>query len=380
VGQLLDGDPKHFAGKGVAKAVHNVKEIIAPALKGMSAYDQKAVDDKMMEVDGTPNKRNLGANAILSVSIAITNAAAASKKLPLYMYLGGVGNYKLPVPLFDILCGGAHAENSVDFQEYLMVPAGLSSYAEAVEAGTAVYKTLAKAIANKGYEVRGYLSRPLAAPLSSNREGFEVMAQAIEMAGYKLGEECFIGLDAATSELYENGKYVLKCEARSLTAAELADYWEELLKDFPIISIEDAMSEEDWDGWQAVTARIGDKVQLVGDDFFTTNPKRVKRGIESKCANAVLIKPNQVGSVSETLETIRLAHEAGWGAMPSSRSGETDQTIISDLAVLEACGQIKTGAPNAQSIIKHNQLLRIEDLMGDDAVYAGFGAFKTLRK
>ena len=380
VGQLLDGDPKHFAGKGVTKAVKNVKEIIAPAVKGMSAYDQKAVDGKMIEMDGTPNKSNLGGNAILSVSIATANAAAASKTLPLYIYLDSSSNYKLPVPLFDILQGGAHAEDSVDFQEYLMVPAGLSSLTEAIEAGGAVYKALAKAITDKGYEVSGYLTNPLSAPLSSNREGFELISQAIEMAGYKLGEECFIGLDAAASELYEDGKYILKCEGRSMTASELTDYWEGLLKDFPIISIEDAMSEEDWEGWQLVTARIGDKVQLVGDDFFTTNPKRVLRGIASKCANAVLIKPNQVGSVSETMETIRLAQEAGWGAMPSMRSGETDQVIICDLSVLEACGQIKTGPPISSSSIKHNSLLRIEDLMSDDAAYAGFRAFKTLRK
>ena len=378
VGQLLDGDPKKFGGKGVLKAVRNVREVIGPALKGMPASKQEAIDKTLSELDGTPNKHRLGGNAILAVSLAMAHAAANSQNLPLYRYLGGEGPFRLPVPAFDIFCGGSHAENSSDFQEYLVIPAGLPSFREALEAGAAVYKSLMEVIRSRGYSINEGGSGPLSAPVHSNQEGVELIASAIEMAGYKLGEQCFIGIDAATSELYKDGKYTLGSEGRSLTASELADMWEQWVSEYPIISIEDAMSEEDWENWQALTKRIGDRVQLVGDDFFTTNPERVKRGIAMGAANAVLIKPNQIGTLTETLETIDIAHRAGWATMLSTRSGDTEDTTIADLSVLQGCGQIKTGPPRRQGIVKHNRLLRIEEELGSKAEYAGLQAFKTL--
>ncbi|HUV53287.1 MAG TPA: phosphopyruvate hydratase [Dehalococcoidia bacterium] len=378
VGQLLDGDAKRFGGKGVLKAVQNIREVIAPALKGMPASQQEVIDKTLIELDGTPNKRRLGGNAILAVSLATAHAAAASQNLPLYRYLGGEGTFRLPVPAFDIFCGGSHAENSLDFQEYLVIPAGLSSFREALTAGAAIYKSLIELLHRQGYSVREAGSGPISAPLHSNQEGVEVVAAAIEMAGYKLGEQCFIGIDAATSELYENGKYILNREGQSLTSSELAHMWDNWVSRYPIISIEDAMSEEDWESWQALTKRIGGRVQLVGDDFFTTNPERVRRGIATGAANAVLIKPNQIGTLTETLETISIAHQAGWATMLSTRSGETEDTTIADISVLKGCGQIKTGPPRRQGIIKHNRLLRIEEELGNRAEYAGLQVFKAL--
>jgi enolase len=376
VGQLLDGDPARFAGRGVLKAVRNVREVIGPALEGMHASQQEIIDGKLLELDGTANKSRLGGNAVLAVSLATAQAAAASRKMPLYKHLGGKGPFALPVPAFDMLNGGAHAENSVDFQEYLVIPAGLSSFREALEAGAAIYRALINLLQKRGLSVQP--TGPLAAPLSSNREGVEVIATAIETAGYSLGKQCYIGIDAATSELYENGKYVLSCERRELTSSELADLWNEWVESYPIISIEDPMSEEDWDGWKVVTERIGGQVQLVGDDLFTTSPEQVRKGIALGVANAVLIKPNQIGTLSETLETIRTANQAGWAAMLSTRSGETEDTTITDLSVLDSCGQIKTGPPCARSIVKHNRLLRIEEELGDEAKYKGVQAFKKL--
>jgi enolase len=358
VGQLLDGDPGRFDGKGVLKAVQNVQEIIGPALKGMSASQQEIIDRKLLELDGTSNKSRLGGNAILAVSLATAHAAAANKKLPLYRYLGGNGPFALPVPAFDMLEGGAHAQNSVDFQEYLVIPAGLSSFREALEAGAAIFHALLNLLQKKGGSIQS--AGPLAAPLNSNQEGVEAIASAIETAGYSLGKQCFIGIDAATSELYKDGKYVLRCDKRELMSSELENLWSEWIDTYPIISIEDPMSEDDWDGWQVITNHIGERVQLVGDDLFTTNPQRVKKGINLGVANAVLIKPNQIGTLSETLETIRIANEAGWATMLSTRSGETEDTTITDLSMLSACGQIKTGPPNAKSVVKHNRLLRIE--------------------
>jgi len=284
----------------------------------------------------------------------------------------------MPVPAFDIFCGGSHAEDSTDFQEYLVIPAGFSSFSEALEAGAKIYKSLTNVLQQEGYSIHEGGSGPLSAPLHTNQEGVEVVAAAIEMAGYKLGEQCFIGIDAATSELYENGRYVLKCDRQSLTSSELVHMWEEWLKKYPIISIEDALSEEDWDSWQTLTKRIGDRVQLIGDDFFTTNPERVRRGITTGAANAVLIKPNQIGTLTETLETIDIAHQAGWATMLSTRSGETEDTTIADISVLEGCGQIKTGPPTGKSIVKHNRLLRIEEELGSRAEYAGLQVFKSL--
>lgn len=376
VGQLLDGDPTRFAGKGVLKAVRNVREIIGPALEGMRASQQEMIDRKLLELDGTPNKSRLGGNAILAVSLATAQAAAASQKLPLYKYLGAEGPFALPVPVFDIFYGGSHAEGSVDFQEYLVIPAGVPNYREALEAGVAIFHKLMELLQKKGVSVDPMGS--LAAPLHSNQEGVELVASAIEKAGFKLGGQCFIGIDAATSELYRDGKYVLRCEGRELTSSELADLWSEWVDTYPIISIEDAMSEEDWSGWQALTQRIGSRVQLVGDDFFTTNPERVKKGITLGAANAVLIKPNQIGTLSETLETIRIANQAGWATMVSTRSGGTENTTIADLSVLNGCGQIKTGPPYGKNVIKHNRLLRIEEELGVEAEYKGVQAFKNL--
>jgi len=376
VGQLLDGDPARFAGKGVLRAVQNVREIIAPALRGMRASPQEAIDCKLIKLDGTSNKSRLGGNAILAVSLATAQAAAASQKLPLYRYLGGQGPFALPVPAFDMLTGGAHARNSVDFQEYLVIPAGVPSYRAALEAGFAIYHALISLLQKRG--VSAQPTGPLAAPLRSNREGVEVIASAIEAAGYSLGEQCYIGIDAATSELYQDGKYVLRCERRKVTSAELTDLWSEWIETYPIISIEDPLSEEDWSGWQVLTRRIGERVQLVGDDLFTTSPEQVKKGIALGAANAVLIKPNQIGTLSETLETIRIASGAGWAAMLSTRSGETEDTTIADLAVLNGCGQIKTGPPIAKNIPKHNRLLRIEEELGDEAKYKGAQAFRKL--
>ena len=378
--QLLDGDPARFSGRGVLKAVQNVHKIIAPTLKGMRASQQELIDKTLIDLDGTPDKSRLGSNAILAVSLAIAQAAAASQKLPLYKYLskyvGGDFTFALPVPAFDVLMGGAHAENSVDFQEYLVIPAGVSSYRAALEAGVTVYHTLIDLFRKKG--ISAQRTGPLAAPFRSNQEGVEIIALAIEKAGYSLGKECYIGIDAATSELYHDGKYVLRCEKRELTSSELADLWSEWVKTYPIISIEDPLSEEDWNGWQMVTKQIGDQVQLVGDDLFATDPERVKKGIALGAANAVLIKPNQIGTLSETLETIRIAKLAGWAAMLSTRSGDTEDTSIADLSVLNGCGQIKTGPPGNKNITKHNRLLRIEEELGDEARYKGVQAFRKL--
>lgn len=375
VGQLLDGDPTRFNGRGVLKAVENIKKEIAPVLKGMRASQQEAIDGKLLEIDGTPNKSRLGANAILATSLAIARSAAACRKIPLYRHLGGKGPFRLPVPTFDMLCGGSHAESSVDLQEYLVIPLGVSTFDEALRAGDSVYRALVDILKGRGHRVRAG-SGPLSPSLSSNKEGVEVIAAAIEKAGYRLGEECFIGLDAAMSEIYKDGKYVFGREGQTLNSQELTDLWAEWVDDYPIVSIEDGMAEEDWEGWQALTKRIGNKVQLVGDDLFTTNPDRVRKGIRLGAANAVLIKPNQIGTLTETLETITTAHEAGWAAMMSSRSGETEDTTIADLALLEGTGQIKAGPPCLQSISKYNRLLRIADELGDSAEYAGFKAYK----
>jgi enolase len=367
--QLLDGDPKRFGGKGALQAVENVKRVIAPALRGMKATRQKEVDEQLLNLDGTPDKSRLGANAILAVSLATAYAAAASLKVPLYRHLGGEGPFRLPVPVFDMLAGGSHAQSSVDFQEYLVIPAGLSSFAEALQAGANVYRALGEILRLKGYSVPE-ASGPYLPSLSSNREGVEIIAAAIEKAGYKLGKECFIGIDAAASEFYEDGKYALTGEGRNLTSQEMVDLWAKWVKAYPIVSIEDGLAEEDWEGWQALTKRIGDRVQLVGDDLFTTNPDRIQRGIKLKAANAVLIKPNQIGTLSETLEAIRIAREAGWAAMLSSRSGETEDTTISDLAVLRGTGQIKLGPPCQKNIVKYNRLLRIAEELGEKGEYA----------
>jgi len=374
--ELWDGDPKRFGGKGVLKAVENVRRAIAPALKGMRASRQEEIDNKLLGLDGTPNKSKLGGNAILAVSLATAHAAAASQKVPLYRYLGGEGPFRLPVPMFNMFSGGEHAQDSVDFQEFLVVPAGLPTFREVLRAGAEVYHTLGKLLQEQGHSVIGLGA--FAVPLGSNREAVDFIVAAIERAGYKLGEECFIGLDPATSELYDDGKYVLAREGRTLTSQEMVDFWAEWVDAYPIVSIEDGMAEEDWDGWQTLVKRIGDKVQLVGDDLFTTNPQRIRRGIELGAANAVLIKPNQIGSLTETLEAIRIAREAGWATVMSTRSGETEDTTIADLAVARGTGQIKSAPPCIDRAAKYNRLLRIEEELGSRGEYAGLTVYKIL--
>lgn len=377
--QVLDGDPKRFGGKGVLKAVKNVRKVLAPALIGMKATRQKEIDEKLLKLDGTPNKSKLGANAILGVSLATAHAAAASKKVSLFRYLGGKGPFRLPVPAYDMLAGGAHAQSTVDLQEYLVLPSGLPTFQDAIQSGFKIYQALREVLQAEGHKIM-QVGGPLTPSLKSNREGVEVVAAAIEKAGYKLGKEVFIGIDAAASELFEDGKYILRGEGRTLSSREMVDLWAEWVASYPIVSIEDPLAEEDWEGWQAVTKRIGKKVQLVGDDLFTTNPARIRKGIELKAANAVLIKPNQIGTLTETLEAIRLTKEAGLGAMISSRSGETEDITISDLSVLDGAGQLKTGPPNLQYIVKYNRLLRIAEELGSTAKYAGHGVIKAASK
>jgi enolase len=377
--QVLDGDPNRFNGRGALKAVENVRKAIAPALKGMKATRQKEIDQKLIDLDETPDKSRLGANAILGVSLAAAYAAAAHRKIPLFRYVGGKGPFRLPVPVYDMLAGGSHAQSTVDLQEYLVIPSGVPTFHDSIHAGFKVYQALREMLQGKGHKIM-QVGGPLTPSLKSNREGVEVVAEAIERAGYKLGKEVSIGIDAATSELHEDGKYILKGEGRTLTSKEMVDLWEEWVSAYPIVSIEDPLAEEDWEGWQMVTQRIGKKVQLVGDDLFTTNPARIRKGIGMKAANAVLIKPNQIGTLTETLEAIRLARKAGYGAMLSSRSGETEDTTICDLAVLDGAGQIKTGPPNLQYTVKFNRLLRIAEMLGSRAKYAGHGAIKTNRK
>jgi enolase len=377
VGALLDGDNGRFAGRGALKAVDNVQNLIAPAIVGMDACDQGAVDNAMVELDGTPNKAMLGGNAVLAVSLAVAKAAASSRGIPLFRHLWGDGPFWLPVPSYVLLYGGPYAqEQCFDLQEYLIVPAGVETFGQALQAGFNVYHALIALLQAKGHRV-GQRGAPVSPKLGSNKEGMDIIAEAIEKAGYKLGQEIYIGLDAAMSELYQDGKYILPTDERSLSAEEMADMWTVWANEYPLVSIEDGMAEEDWDGWRLLTQRIGDKVQLVGDDFLTTNPARLRRGIDEKSANAILIKPNQIGSVSETLETMRLAEEAGWVTMPSERSGEAEENVIADLAVAGCSGQIKTGPAAEQSILPFNRLLRIENELGADAEYAGIRAFRT---
>ena len=377
--ELRDDDPKRFGGKGILKAVKHVQEIIAPAIKGMNASQQDEIDKKLLALDGTPNKGKLGANAILSVSLATAHAAAATHKQPLYRYLGGKGGLRLPVPMLNILNGGQHAQNSTDFQEFMVVPAGFPSFREALRAGAEVYQTLKKLLQKQGHSTNVGDEGGFAPSLGSNVEAVDVIVEAIKAAGYKPGEECFISLDPATSEIYEDGKYVLAREGRSLTSQEMVDFWAEWVEKYPIVSIEDGMAEDDWDGWQALVARLGDKVQLVGDDLLTTNPERIRRAIDLKAANAVLVKFNQIGSLTETLEAITTARNAGWSNVMSHRSGETEDTTIADLAVAWDTGQIKTGAPcRTDRVAKYNRLLRIEEELGDEGEYAGLGAYPRL--
>ena len=365
-------------GKGVTRAVAHVNDEIAVAVRGMDADDQSGVDKRMIDLDGTPNKARLGANAILGVSLAVAKATAQEHGLTLWRYLGGDAARVLPVPMMNVLNGGAHADNSVDFQEFMIVPVGFDGFGRALQAGTEVFHALKKTLHDQGKSTAVGDEGGFAPDLDSNEAALQTLIQGIEAAGYKPGDEIAIALDPATSEIYDGGVYDLEHEGRKLSSEEMADYWAEMAGKYPILSIEDGMDEEDWDGWKALTDRIGDRVQLVGDDLFVTNTERLKRGIDSGVGNSILVKVNQIGTLTETLDAIKMAREAGYSAVMSHRSGETEDVTIADLAVATGCGQIKTGAPSrSDRTAKYNQLLRIDEALGHDAEYPGRSAFRS---
>jgi len=369
--ELRDGG-EAYGGKGVTRAVANVNGEIAEAVIGHDALDQAGLDRALIELDGTENKSRLGANAILGVSLAAAHAAAAEEGQPLWRYLGGESARMLPVPMMNVLNGGAHADNKVDFQEFMVMPAGAPTFSECLRMGTEVFHALKKTLHDAGLGTAGGDEGGFAPDLGSNEEALQMLVRGIESAGYVPGTDVFIALDPATSEIFEDGAYVLEHEGRSLSAGELASYWSDLAARYPIVSIEDGMGEEDWDGWKALTDAIGDNVQLVGDDLFVTNTSRLKRGIELGVANSILVKVNQIGTLTETLDAIATARAAGYTAVMSHRSGETEDTTIADLAVATGCGQIKTGAPSrSDRVAKYNQLLRIEEALGSDAEFPG---------
>ena len=371
--ELRDGGDRYL-GKGVLKAVENVNEEIADELAGYEADDQRAIDQAMLNLDGTDNKSRLGANAILGVSMAVARAAAESAGLPLYRYIGGPNAHVLPVPMMNILNGGAHADSGVDVQEFMIAPIGAETFTEALQVGAEVYHTLKSVIKEKGLSTGLGDEGGFAPSVESTRAALDLIVEAIEKSGYKLGDDVALALDVASSEFFKDGKYHF--EGQELTAEEMSKVYEELINEYPIVSIEDPLQEDDWDGYVALTAQIGDKVQIVGDDFFVTNPARLKDGIAKKAANSILVKVNQIGTLTETFDAVDMAHRAGYTSMMSHRSGETEDTTIADLAVALNCGQIKTGAPaRSDRVAKYNQLLRIEQLLGDAGVYAGRSAF-----
>jgi enolase len=373
--ELRDGDKAHYLGKGVLQAVENVESILAPELIGMDAANQRLLDATMISIDGTPNKGRLGANAILAVSMAAARATATALQLPLYRYLGGVNACILPTPMMNVLNGGAHADSNVDFQEFMVMPVGAETFADALRWGAETFHTLKGVLKKKGYNTAVGDEGGFAPSLKSNDEALELLLEAITLAGYKPGEQICIALDPAASEFYvkETGKYVFKkSDKRELTSEEMARYWENWTKQYPIISLEDGMAEDDWQGWKMLTDMVGDKVQLVGDDLFVTNTERLQRGIEEGVANSILIKVNQIGTVSETLDAIELGRRYGYASVISHRSGETEDTFIADLAVATGAGQIKTGsASRTDRIAKYNQLLRIEEELGQSAEFLG---------
>jgi enolase len=375
--ELRDGG-EAWAGKGVTKAVGHVNGELAEAVSGMDPADQDALDRTMIELDGTPNKSRLGANAILGVSLAGAKAAAAEAGLPLWRYLGGDAAHVLPVPMMNVLNGGAHADNKVDFQEFMVVPVGAPSFSEGLRMGTEVFHALKGTLHKQGLSTSVGDEGGFAPDLDSNEAALQALVTGIEAAGHRPGEDVAIALDPATSEIYENGAYELEHEGRTMSSSELVDYWSDICSRYPIVSVEDGLDEEDWDGWRLLTEKLGDRIQLVGDDLFVTNTERLARGIGSGAANSILIKVNQIGTLSETLAAIRMAEEAGYTAVMSHRSGETEDTTIADLAVATGCGQIKTGAPSrSDRVAKYNQLLRIEEALGADASYPGRGAFRA---
>ncbi len=379
--ELRDGDKSRFGGKGVLKAVQNVNEIIAPEIEGIDVTEQKLIDDIMIDVDGTENKSKLGANAILGVSIACAKAAANAVELPLYRYLGGTFAHTLPVPMMNIINGGSHADNNVDIQEFMIMPTGAESFKEALRMGTETFHSLKKVLSEMGLNTAVGDEGGFAPNLKSNEEAIEVILKAIENAGYKPSEDIHIAIDAASSEFYEDGKYRLDAEKNPIkTAEEMVEYYSYLVAKYPIISIEDGLYEDDWDGWKLLTEKLGNKIQLVGDDLFVTNTVRLKKGIQNNVANAILIKLNQIGTISETLAAIEMAKRAGYANVISHRSGETEDTTIADLAVAVNAGQIKTGSLcRTDRICKYNQLLRIEEELLDQAAYDGLKTFYNLK-
>ncbi|KAA3619863.1 MAG: phosphopyruvate hydratase [Calditrichaeota bacterium] len=380
--ELRDDDELRYVGKGVSKAVQNINEIIAPEVVGQLVTNQIGIDQLMIELDGTPNKSKLGANAILGVSLAVAKAAAAVSGLPLYQYIGGVYAHKLPVPMMNILNGGSHADNNVDLQEFMVMPAGAKTFSDALRMGAEIFHALKAVLKVKGLNTSVGDEGGFAPDLKSNSEALDVIMDAIEKAGYKAGEDVYIALDPASSEFYnkETAKYELKSESRQLTSEEMANYFADLVEKYPIISIEDAMAEDDWNGWKILTEKLGDKVQLVGDDLFVTNTNRLGKGIAENIANSILIKVNQIGTLTETLAAIEMAHKAGYTSVISHRSGETEDTTIADIAVATSACQIKTGsASRTDRIAKYNQLLRIEEELDDAGRYPGLDAFNHLK-
>lgn len=377
--ELRDGDKSRYLGKGVLKAVENANTVIAKQLVGMSALDQRAIDQKMIDLDGTENKANLGANSILAVSLAVSKAAAVSKGVPLYAHyadLFGNDTYSMPVPQMNIINGGEHADNSIDFQEFMILPTGLPTFGTALRAGTEVFHSLKKVLHDMGLSTAVGDEGGFAPNLDSNEAAVGIIIQAIEDAGYKPGEDIMIGLDVASTEFYSDGKYTLTAEGASLDSKEFAEYLEAWVRKYPIITIEDGMAEDDWDGWADLTSKVGSDIQLTGDDLFVTNTRILQEGIDKGVANSILIKFNQIGSLSETMDAIKMAHDAGYKATISHRSGETEDTTIADLAVATAAGQIKTGSLcRSDRVAKYNQLLRIEQELGDKAIYPGMSSF-----
>lgn len=378
--ELRDGDKNRYLGKGVLQAVKNVNEVIAPEIVGLDATEQVLIDQIMINLDGTPNKAKLGANAILGVSMAVAAAAADSLGLPLFQYLGGVNSKELPVPMMNILNGGAHAENNVDIQEFMVMPVGAPSFKEGLRLCAEVYHSLKTVLKEKGLACGVGDEGGFAPNLSSNEEAIQVIMEAIEKAGYKPGVDVKLAIDAAASEFYVDGKYKLASEGRELTSAEMVEFYGDLIERYPIVSIEDGLAEEDWDGWKLMTEKLGNKIQIVGDDLFVTNTERLGRGIKTNTANSILIKVNQIGTLTETFDAIEMAKRAGYTSVISHRSGETEDTIIADIAVAVNAGQIKTGAPNrSERVAKYNRLLRIEDLLDTTALYRGDDVFFNIR-
>lgn len=378
--ELRDGDDQRYGGKGVLNAVENVNEIIGPALLDRDATEQTAIDEMLLELDGTPNKGRLGANAILGCSLAVAKAAANAVRLPLYRYVGGVTANTLPVPMLNILNGGKHADSNVDFQEFMILPIGANSFSDALRIGAEVFHNLKKVLHKKGLNTGVGDEGGFAPNLNDQDMAFDYLMEAIQASGYAAGGDIWLGIDAAATEFYDNGKYIYKAgDMRERSGSQQVDYLANLVEKYPIISIEDGVSEEDWDTWKALTEAVGDRVQLVGDDLFVTNTERLMRGISSGTANSILIKVNQIGTLTETLAAVDMAKNAGYTSVMSHRSGETEDTTIADLAVATNCGQIKTGAPNrTDRVAKYNQLLRIEEMLGQHARYAGASAFGKL--